>query len=77
MPRFGTSLSSSSGSELGPSTSFSITGTQLSERYRVNSNCTRGSSIEMFAGRISGLRSPFSQRLWITAAISRNTPRVR
>ena len=31
-PRFGTSLSSRSGSEFGPSTSFSITGTQLSGR---------------------------------------------
>jgi hypothetical protein len=31
----------------------------------------------MFAGMISGLRSPFSHRLWITAAIRRNTPRVR
>src|SRR5258707_2583656 len=47
------------GSELGPSTSFSITGTQLSDRYRVSSNWTRGSSIEMFAGRISGFLSPF------------------
>ena len=32
LPRFGTSPSSRSGSELGPSTSFSMTGTQLSER---------------------------------------------
>ena len=31
----------------------------------------------MLAGRISGLRSPFSHRLWITAAIRRSTPRVR
>jgi hypothetical protein len=31
----------------------------------------------MFAGRISGFLSPFSQSVWITAAISRNTPRVR
>ncbi|OQB76105.1 MAG: hypothetical protein BWX88_05376 [Planctomycetes bacterium ADurb.Bin126] len=31
----------------------------------------------MFAGRISGLRSPFCQRLWITAAMRRSTPRVR
>ena len=31
----------------------------------------------MFAGRISGFRSPFSHRLWITAAIRRSTPRVR
>ena len=28
-------------------------------------------------GKMSGLRSPFSQRLCITAAISRSTPRVR
>ena len=26
---------------------------------------------------MSGLRSPFSQRLWMTAAIKRSTPRVR
>jgi hypothetical protein len=52
-------------------------GTQLSERYRVSSNCTRGSSIGTVEGKISGLRSPFSQRLWITAAIRRSTPRVR
>ena len=32
LPRLGTSPSSRSGSELGPSTSFSMTGTQLSER---------------------------------------------
>ena len=62
---------------MGPSTSFSMIGTQLSERYRVSSNWTRGSSIGMFAGRISGVLSPFSHRLWITAAISRSTPRVR
>ena len=30
-----------------------------------------------FAGRMSGFRSPFSHRLWITAAIKRSTPRVR
>ena len=38
---------------------------------------TRGSSIGMLHGRISGLRSPFSHSEWMTAAISRNTPRVR
>jgi hypothetical protein len=31
----------------------------------------------MLAGRISGLRSPFSHKLWMTAAIGRRTPRVR
>lgn len=62
LPRFGTSPSIRNGSDPAPSTSFSITGTQLSGRYRVSSNCTRGSSIAMFAGRISGFRSPFSHR---------------
>jgi len=33
--------------------------------------------MEMFAGRMSGFLSPFSHRLWITAAISRSTPLVR
>ena len=33
--------------------------------------------IEMFAGRMSGVLSPFSHKLWITAAINRSTPRVR
>ena len=49
----------------------------LSVRYRVNSNCTRESSIAMFAGRIREFRLPFSQRLWMTTAISRSTLRVR
>lgn len=31
----------------------------------------------MLAGMMSALRSPFSHRLWITAAINRSTPRVR
>ena len=74
LPRFGTSRSIFSGSELGPSTSFSMIGTQLSARYRVNSNWTRASSIGIVEGRISGFRSPFSHRLWITAAINRSTP---
>ncbi len=52
-------------------------GAQLSERYRVSSDCTRASSMGTVDGRISGFLSPFSQRLWITAAISRSTPRVR
>lgn len=63
LPRFGVSPSRRNGRELGPSTSFSITGTQLSDRYLVSSNCTRGSSIGMLDGMISGLRSPFSHRL--------------
>ncbi len=31
----------------------------------------------MLPGMISGLRSPFSHRLWMTAAMRRSTPRVR
>ena len=59
-PRLGTSLSMRSGSELGPSTSFSITGTQLSE-VTVQLELHAGSSIEMFAGRMSGFLSPFPE----------------
>ncbi|OPZ48626.1 MAG: hypothetical protein BWY92_01540 [Firmicutes bacterium ADurb.BinA052] len=31
----------------------------------------------MLAGSIIGFRSPFSHRLWITAAMRRRTPLVR
>ena len=33
--------------------------------------------MEKLPGMMSGFLSPFSQRLWITTAIRRNTPRVR
>ena len=54
-----------------------MTGTQWSSMYRVNSNCTEGSSTGTVAGMISTLLSFLSHSEWITAAMSRSTPRVR
>ena len=71
------SRSSCSGSAFSPSTSAAITGVHPSSRYRVSSACTGPASIGTDAGMIISDASPRSHSSWMTAAISRSTPRVR
>ncbi len=64
LPRFVTSPSRRSGSEFGPSTSFTMTGRQLSVYTGVSSDSTRGSSMGIVAGQDNGVAVPsFPERV--------------
>ena len=76
-PNSGFSASSRTGSEFGPSTSASMTAFHESCRYWVSSEFTCEVASGTEPGRISGPASSPTQRAWITAFISRSTPRVR
>ena len=76
-PNSGLLASIFAGSELGPSTSASMTAFHESCRYCVSSEFTEEAPIGIDAGMISGDWSSPTHRAWMTVFIRRSTPRVR